>query len=433
MTPSLTTPISKLLPETFTTVSGSSFDIGVVSDGVMARWVDFYNASNEWLADSGYANEYRSQNYSGTFGTGLSAHHAIFRYRFGTNNTNYLSDITFCVDEILGPTPTPTATPATPPPPIAGQGTCPLLGDDNANFGPNNVWRDTPDFGPPSGETRGLLMPQAGGFTQVLLKLKPTAKYRFRVRFDNPLSYYGYSFAVTIGSAPPIPIPIGPGTGPRYTSEYSNWPPDDDDPNGWSLIINLQDPLDLVIRYICIDEEVAPVAMADLEHEKACSDCLYQPTGDIIEDITGVLAWLWCGIARFFSCVIGSILYQIWGIILQIAALIGSIFSWFAQSFLAILSWIANVTIKIVGWLGGTAANLIVLLGDVLRSLAESAIGGIAALFAAFGALAYIIISAIISIFEFAGIAIGHIGAALGSIGLLFSSLVASANASAAP
>ncbi len=328
------------------------------------------------------------------------------------------------------------STPEAPQTALAAREACILLGDNNANFANPNDWVDNPEMGAPN-EGGGLAMPAAGGVTRLYLKLKPTAKYKFKVRFNNPDSVSARVFYVTIGAAPPIPISISAvSTNQTYESTYYDWPPDlPEDPTPWTLEINhlpQDNPFTLYIRFICLYEEPAPADMADLEKDAACSDCIYQPTGDLIQDIGQFIGWLWCGIARFFSCVIGTMIRNIWGVILQIAGFLGSVLGWLAQAFLNIVTWIGSAISTVAAWVGGHLANFLTVAIDFIRALVGSAIGGLGAFVGVLFQLAYTIISAILSIFEFAGQAIGWIGTALGTLGLLFTSLVSSVNASAA-
>lgn len=277
------------------------------------------------------------------------------------------------------PTPSPSPTPTSPP--SAGGsaflGQCPLLGDTNALFANlPGTWTINPTtVTNPIGSTLGLKWSSLGTAQQVL-HLSRYHQFSIQVRFHlNDTASSIDHFSATLGGSTSVPIPVTLGSSAEqsFSSSAANYIPDPDTPPEsdqftFTLSYGVGSNVDWVLDFACV-QDVTPGAVVvpsgGTNNAGICQDCQYHATGNLINDLLAIFAWLWCGLSQLFDCVLKSMLLGIWQVILNGLQIIGFVRIWLGTIIGNLIFWLNANWGVIVAWARGALVNIIQVLFNV--------------------------------------------------------------------
>lgn len=270
------------------------------------------------------------------------------------------------------PTPSPSPTPTSPA--YSGgsfMGQCPLLGDSNAIFLnlPGNWTINPTTITNPSGSQFGLHWTSLG-YAAMVLHISRYHKYIITVKFhlvDTASSIDHFSTTLGGSTSLPIPVTLGSTDEQTFTSDIANYIPDPDQPEDsdlytFRLSYGVGDNVDWIVDLACVSDATPGAQIVPSGGSNSagiCRDCTYHATGNLINDILSVFAWLWCGLSQLFDCVLKPMLLGIWQVILNVLQVLGFVRIWAGTIIGNGIRWL-NANWGVIGaWASGALSNLV--------------------------------------------------------------------------
>lgn len=322
---------------------------------------------------------------------------------FGGTTTIGIDDIQINVNQPLSPSPTPSASPTPTPTPnssgvFIGFSRCVLIGEDRASF--REGWQFSGGAQTPDSATFGVSLPP-GGTASTTLALSSDIKYSVFFRYRATAAIAGASFRFTLGDSTLPVVVADTSQSQSFTAPAANYLPTSGGSYTFSITYPSVTDIGLIVEYACIVAQSASGGGVGFEPE-TCEACDYVPTGDVAEDIVGIIVWLFCAIKRLVECQITLMLNGIYRFLGEVVLTLVSFVKWILDSTGEGIVW-ANGTVQALAYyLAGTLDNTI--------SIGVVTVGGGAGFF-----------DALISLFNLLG---GVITTGFNQLGNIFTTLI---------
>jgi len=128
----------------------------------------------------------------------------------------------------------------------------------------------------------------------------------------------------------------------------------------------------LHIDSVCIntaDGVVPPGYLPPPVIEANCRICVYEPSGDIAQDMSELVGWLGCMLLSLWECSVKSVLVGIWTVLTNILMMIGYVRMWLSLIFANFAEWANGSAVVFANYLGSELWNLGTRIQNTLTSL----------------------------------------------------------------
>ena len=278
-------------------------------------------------------------------------------------------------------------TPETPPS-ISLLPDCPLLTNTNALFASGSAWQYSGEtieaaglVGNPEGEDKSLYLPP-GSLATLQLILSKYKQYQvlIKAKLTDLVSGDTDSLQFSLGDSSPITFPLqeneelqtfqvpsgtyqpteSQGATDFYTLTLSNT---ESDPEGSKLVVD----------YVCIiDPSVTAGSGLGDASSTTCKACLFDGSGNIIDDIINLFKWIWCAIGQLWDCVIKPIFYGIWKSGLKVLEAFAFARLWLSLVFSGGFDWLGLAGAVLSAFIGGLANNILTSIANAVISTLQS-------------------------------------------------------------
>lgn len=120
-------------------------------------------------------------------------------------------------------------------------------------------------------------------------------------------------------------------------------------------------PKSLHIDRVCIttnDGAVPPGYLEPPTIEANCRICIYEPSGDLTQDLSELVSWLGCMLLSLWECSVKSVLVGMWTVLTSILMMLGYMRMWLSLSFANLIDWANGSAVVFAHYLGGELHNL---------------------------------------------------------------------------
>lgn len=131
-------------------------------------------------------------------------------------------------------------------------------------------------------------------------------------------------------------------------------------------------PKSLHIDRVCIttnDGTMPPGYLDPPTIEANCKICIYEPSGDITQDLSELVGWLGCMLLSLWECSVKSVLVGMWQTLTAILVMFGYFRMWLSLSFMNFAEWANANAVVFAQFLGGELTNVGTRLQNSLTSM----------------------------------------------------------------
>ena len=131
-------------------------------------------------------------------------------------------------------------------------------------------------------------------------------------------------------------------------------------------------PKSLHLDRVCIttnDGAVPPGYLDPPLIEANCKICVYEPSGEVAQDLSELVSWLGCMLLSLWECSVKSVLVGLWQTLTTILMMLGYFRMWLSLSFANFAEWANANTVVLAQFLGGELTNVGTRLQNSLTSM----------------------------------------------------------------
>lgn len=266
------------------------------------------------------------------------------------------------------------------------EGQCLLLGDDSSLFMTlPGAW--TLDPSTLTHGTGGTGLKLEIGQASIVLNLNKYHKYQIALRFHVEDSGSGDIFSFKLGSTAATTVSVEASADEQTfvtASGGQNFEPDDpasSDIYTFTLkeLLHVEDNGTLVIDLACIEDRTPDVQLVPQAGEDSppgvCQSCDYTPTGNLLNDLMAIFAWLWCGLSQLFDCVLKPLLLGLWRAIIDILRWLNFVRMWAGLIWTNLGAWLGNAWTQFLYWLIGAMNNVQTAFKNIVFAFFDSPLG----------------------------------------------------------